>query len=616
MLHRLSRLTDWVEETTHDNQKCWYNVRDKRMAWSKPQELEEGRWQSAWAVERDSDGVLYRHCRTGEVMRKGSASGKRRALKGGGVEDHAGEVPLAETALGKKLLHFTPRELQERKQHLGSTRSLLDRQKFRREFQLERSRDGSAVLVKRTPPNAGVVCRLSASEADIYEANPHMQQVFANGRPFIRCPEPFTVRMRVAQRDPETQQLTPVQAYARRQGEIKTVEHWGQRKLLFSEIEFLTFYGHLAKTVVYAGAAPGTHINWMARTLFPEHSFVLVDPAPFDATPTDKVRVVGDYFTDAMAQSFTGQDTLFICDIRSMDDAQNDTTKEKRVAVDMEWQEKWVQIMRPKASMLKFRLPYPPPDGNTEYLDGDLYLPVWGGRTTTETRLVVTEVDKRRVYNHTNYESFMFSFNTTTRTTYYEHEIQAAGLCHCFDCASEILILKEWLRKFKGVQEEDLPKEVARMSENLTAHISTTGRTLTMDGLGRHGPQSQGRSRDHRDDCASPRRARELRQEPNAGHKRSSDDSADPHSKRKEAGSGGDGGGSDSDASKGDRHSRSHKDSGVDTAGEAALESARLKDKSVVPSVRAPYEPHWSSSQGRWYFHNPFTGERIWQIPQ
>ena len=41
--------------------------------------------------------------------------------------------------------------------------------------------------------------------------------------------------------------------------------------------------------------------------------------------------------------------------------------------------------------MLKFRLPYTPPLGSTEYLDGDFYLPVWGGRTTTETRLIVTD---------------------------------------------------------------------------------------------------------------------------------------------------------------------------------------------------------------------------------
>ena len=66
--------------------------------------------------------------------------------------------------------------------------------------------------------------------------------------------------------------------YSRRQGEVKTVEHWGQvrslvlsigaavantpgprqRKLMLSEIEFLVHYGEPGTVVVYAGAAPGT----------------------------------------------------------------------------------------------------------------------------------------------------------------------------------------------------------------------------------------------------------------------------------------------------------------------------------------------------------------------
>src|SRR6185312_13213560 len=44
----------------------------------------------------------------------------------------------------------------------------------------------------------------------------------------------------------------------------KTIRHWGQRKLLLSEILFLTRWGHLGKTVVYAGAAPGSHIPYLS----------------------------------------------------------------------------------------------------------------------------------------------------------------------------------------------------------------------------------------------------------------------------------------------------------------------------------------------------------------
>ena len=72
----------------------------------------------------------------------------------------------------------------------------------------------------------------------------------------------------------------PGQEYRQRQGESKTMIHWGQRKLLLSEIEFLTKFSVPGATVLYAGAAPGTHTLYLIE-LFPELKFVLVDPAPF-----------------------------------------------------------------------------------------------------------------------------------------------------------------------------------------------------------------------------------------------------------------------------------------------------------------------------------------------
>ena len=81
---------------------------------------------------------------------------------------------------------------------------------------------------------------------------------------------------------------------------------------------------------------------------------MLVDPAPFDAKPTDLISVRQDYFTDEMAAEFSGEDVLFICDIRSMDEAQGLTASENRVAIDMIWQQKWVEIMKPKVCLRSF----------------------------------------------------------------------------------------------------------------------------------------------------------------------------------------------------------------------------------------------------------------------
>jgi hypothetical protein len=63
----------------------------------------------------------------------------------------------------------------------------------------------------------------------------------------VRATEAFSLKDRFATDN------SPRTKYQRRQGEAKTVDHWGQRKLLLSEIEFLTMYGDAEYTVVYAG---------------------------------------------------------------------------------------------------------------------------------------------------------------------------------------------------------------------------------------------------------------------------------------------------------------------------------------------------------------------------
>ncbi len=77
----------------------------------------------------------------------------------------------------------------------------------------------------------------------------------------------------------------------------RTVNHWGQRKLLLSEIEFLTVHGSPGCVVIYAGAAPGTHIPYLVK-LFPEvKCFVLYDPADFAVTNSERIEVHQGFFT-------------------------------------------------------------------------------------------------------------------------------------------------------------------------------------------------------------------------------------------------------------------------------------------------------------------------------
>ena len=166
---------------------------------------------------------------------------------------------------------------------------------------------------------------------------------------------------------------------------MKTVDHWGQRKLLLSEIEFLTLHAdpRTPTLVVYAGAAPGAHIPYLSE-LFPGIKFVLVDPASFcDGIECPHIQIRQRCFTHATAVELSQwcQENhtvlLFISDIRASDETSSEqisNQNEGQINVDMQWQMDWVNIMRPHASMMKFRLPYGL--GSTEYLSGKIFFQV------------------------------------------------------------------------------------------------------------------------------------------------------------------------------------------------------------------------------------------------
>jgi len=188
--------------------------------------------------------------------------------------------------------------------------------------------------------------------------NPHCEQCLHYSMAKV-VQNPFTKDSRILQpTDPEL-------SYAGREDEMKSVIHWGQRKLLMSEIEFLTEYSRPGQTVVDAGAAPGHHTNFLS-TMFPDLFFVLVDPSPFCCHKTDKIKIIQDFFTDELAEKYSDQDVLFISDIRTWQPEkrkkyqakQQKDEVERCVDWDHQAQMNWHNTIKPSWSMLKFRLPY------------------------------------------------------------------------------------------------------------------------------------------------------------------------------------------------------------------------------------------------------------------
>lgn len=284
--------------------------------------------------------------------------------------------------------------------------------------------------------------------------------------------------------------------YVTRKNVIKSVNHWGQRKLLLSEIEFLTLYiGNDRKCekdsrdmVIYAGAAGGDHIPFLSN-LFSHVKFILIDPAKFNIKESKNIKIINDYFTDDMAKKLfkmynESYDIYFISDIRTgCWKTQTSEKVEESVENDMRAQEKWVKILKPKMSMLKFRLPYCSPEKiikEYKYLKGDIYLPIWGPQTTTETRLI-TDGKEETIYNPKKYESQMFYFNTETRVMYYEHDKKYSedeylkhSYDNCYDCESELRILENYLSYLKKFKEEEnkSDKNVLSLSNKISNCIS------------------------------------------------------------------------------------------------------------------------------------------------
>jgi SAM-dependent methyltransferase len=255
--------------------------------------------------------------------------------------------------------------------------------------------------------------------------------------------------------------LMPREKYRTRSNEWKGVIHWGQRKLLLTEIEFLTiFLKQYMDTkpvyMIYAGAAPGTHVMYLS-SLFPTVHFELYDPRDFSTclNENDMINTHVQYFTDETAGQWVETDhldktILLVSDIRTGEPGKmSDIEVENLVKIDHEWQQTWYRIMNPKMAMFKFRLPWD--DEKTEYLDGDIYIQPYPPATSTETRLIVSYNCGMKTYDNRQYEEQLFYYNNYERNMEYTNcishikPIYKEWLKNEYDYAAEVHILREYI---------------------------------------------------------------------------------------------------------------------------------------------------------------------------
>lgn len=252
-----------------------------------------------------------------------------------------------------------------------------------------------------------------------------------------------------------------------------SVQHWGQRKLFLSELEFFNEFAEENDTVVYVGAAPGIHFTLLSE-LFPTLNFILYDPREFEKVlyRNPRFRIFQKFFGDNDALRYKGKNYLFVSDIRTADTEKEERGMiEVRIMSDMRNQERWHLLMEPKKSLFKFRLPFLNPNnpvlahGRTvfEYLDGDVRLQAFPRQTSAETRLIPFGKQKKQ-WDLKLYEDGMYSHNLLTRIEFYPYSPDVFGLDHCYDCALEVKLWQDYIKRTKINQTvEELSKRLNKI---------------------------------------------------------------------------------------------------------------------------------------------------------
>ncbi len=240
--------------------------------------------------------------------------------------------------------------------------------------------------------------------------------------------------------------------YAGRKQLPATTLHWGQLKLMMTEVDFFNRYLDPKKkyTVIYAGAAKGTH-TLLLTEMYTNIKFILVDPSPFDKLlyKKERVTIINDYMTDELSKKLKKKydNIILISDIRII--TQDDLLKvDMDIIRDQDLQRGWYNILDPLYAMFKFRLPWNVKKYPTyKYFDGVIYKQCFAPKTSTETRLIVKQSAGEKNYNVADYEDALFYFNLVDRARYYNHKHDLSGLHmdHCYDCTVTLNMLETYL---------------------------------------------------------------------------------------------------------------------------------------------------------------------------
>lgn len=237
--------------------------------------------------------------------------------------------------------------------------------------------------------------------------------------------------------------------------------HWGQRKLFYSELEFLSIVAENEDLsdflVIYIGAADGSHHN-LLHTFFEKTMFLLYDSRQYDKS-LDKLK---NYILKTGNEGFFKDETInevkqyakkynkkiiYINDMRTRElenldfgfDKDKIMENEKMIWNDMLKQQEWGIKMDAEYMLLKFRCPdmddtmlqnvtdeinYSDEKGKMKYLKGQIFTQIYPPKKSFETRLYVKK-------NKNKYDMDLYNLNEYTKKIT-QYNLFIRGLQHSF----------------------------------------------------------------------------------------------------------------------------------------------------------------------------------------
>jgi len=278
---------------------------------------------------------------------------------------------------------------------------------------------------------------------------------------------------------------------------IKDTEncHMGQKKLLFAEIEFLSYVSKFINIndalIVYIGASPGSHIN-IIRKLFPDSHFLLYDPLKIVMNFNTNVKIHDGkygYFDDnkcndviSYKNKINKKYLIYITDIRTRESYKIESS----VWNDMDVQCRWGVLMNADFMSIKFRLPWMEKDtddnlkyildtskiedrlnikekilksGDIRYLSGKIFVQIYANKRSTESRLFVKKNKDGKynikTYNCFKYEEKMLYYNVYSKDKEYKFKESKKlvnyllGYSNSYDSTSEYYIIYKYLKNYK-----------------------------------------------------------------------------------------------------------------------------------------------------------------------